>query len=193
MKSRWLNGICILRCLVVDFPARKYISINPFFSIVKLFQCDEKEQFSFLFSHSLRFFFLFFHWIDTFIFHPIPRSITIALVVLPGLKNRRKNKFPLYPSVFFCSFPLFLLYLSDKCVCIAQRDPLFLFFFFFFSTFFISLQRLLYLTIRIDYQDVLKNLFFFLRVRTSVDVSFLLSLLLDTFDDELIEVSENEN
>lgn len=53
---------------------------------------------------SLSLFLAFFHWIDTFSFHPILRSITIALVVLPGGKEEILSR---YPSLF-CSFPLFL-------------------------------------------------------------------------------------
>lgn len=88
--------------------SRKYISI--YFN-------DKNSSFSIIFL--LRFLLGFFYFLlvyrlDTFILHSILCSITIALVVLPGLKHRRKNKFSLSFSFFFffCFFFFFSFFFS---------------------------------------------------------------------------------
>ncbi len=55
---------------------------------------DENNSFSFFFLYFVYYyFFFFFPRIDTLIFHSTRCSVNIAIVVLPGVKNRRENKF----------------------------------------------------------------------------------------------------
>lgn len=66
-------------------------------------------------------FFFFLSGIDTLIFHSTFCSASIALVVLPGVKNSRKNKFFLL-SYFSFSSSIFWLSSCSNCACTARQD-----------------------------------------------------------------------
>ena len=62
--------------------------------------------------------------IDTLIFHSTRCSANIAIVVLPGVKNRRENKFFLF-HCFSLSIRVFLLCPHSNRACTTLKDLFF--------------------------------------------------------------------
>ncbi len=87
---------------------------------------DENNSFSFFFLYFVYYyFFFFFPRIDTLIFHSTRCSVNIAIVVLPGVKNRRENKFFLCHCFSLSIRVFFLLCPNSDPACTTPKDLFF--------------------------------------------------------------------
>jgi hypothetical protein len=83
---------------------------------------DENNSVSFFFFF---FFFFFLPRIDTLIFHSTRCSANITIVILPGVKNRRENKFFLFQCFSLSIRVFFLLCPNSNRACTTLKDLFF--------------------------------------------------------------------